>query len=166
MENELIENPVEKTTKSGPDIEMVIEQGNQGKMASILNQFEMMALKTPSNAGLDISLFDKEEKGKLLEMMQESERHAFEFSKEKLASNERIATKVIDANVVNQKTIRYFLWVGGVSIFILAILILFFKDEYFTMYMAFVAGLGGGFGIKTMISSASKEVAQNEEEDK
>lgn len=37
------------------------------------------------------------------------------------------------------------------------LLILFFKDEYFLNYLSFIAGLGGGFGLKGLLGSLSQK---------
>ena len=39
------------------------------------------------------------------------------------------------------------------AMFIMMIVILIFKDEYFTEFLSFVAGLGGGMGLRGFFSS-------------
>lgn len=68
---------------------------------------------------------------------------------------------------MDQKTLRFVLIGGGSALFIIMLLILFFKDEYFLNYLSFIAGLGGGFGLKGLLGSLSQkpQIRDTEEEE-
>ena len=125
------------------------------KTRYMMHEMTMMAMQKLNKPGIDLSSFDKEQKDRLLDLMEKNESNAFEYSTKRLDVQERLSAKALDASITDQKTLRYVLWGGGVGIFILMILILFFKDEYFINYLVFVAGLGSGFGLKSLLPQMS-----------
>jgi hypothetical protein len=120
------------------------------KAASTLEQFQVMALKQFKGGGdFDLSAFSMEQKDKLLDIMSKNEDHAYEYGKLRIKSSESIASKQIDASIVDQKTRRWVALVVIGVLFIIGLVILIFKDNFFISYLTFVAGLIGGTGLKS-----------------
>lgn len=146
-------------TSSGqmPDLAVLDNDllNDEKKTKYMMREMTMMAMQRLNKPSFDISGFDKEQKDRLLDLMEKNESNAFEYSTKRLDVQERLSAKALDASITDQKTLRYVLWGGGVGIFILMILILFFKDEYFINYLVFVAGLGSGFGLKSLLPQMS-----------
>ena len=138
---------------------------DEKKTKYMMREMTMMAMQRLNKPSFDISGFDKDQKDRLLDIMDRNENNAFEYSKKKLEVQERLGSKALDASITDQKTLRYVLWGGGLSIFLLMILILFFKDEYFIDYLVFVAGLGSGFGLKSLLPQMSSNPPKIEDKD-
>lgn len=138
---------------------------DEKKTKYMMREMTMMAMQRLNKPSFDISGFDKDQKDRLLDIMDRNENNAFEYSKKKLEVQERLSSKALDASIIDQKTLRYVLWGGGVSIILLMILILFFKDEYFIDYLVFVAGLGSGFGLKSLLPQMSSNPPKIEDKD-
>ena len=107
----------------------VLNSGEK-KAKAMLQQIEMTMMQQRNKSSLDISALDKEQKDKLLDIMEKNENNAFEYSKKQLEVHERINVKMLEASIVDQKTLRYVLWGGGASLVIVMVLILFFKENY------------------------------------
>lgn len=132
----------------------------------MLQQIEMTMMQQRNKSSLDISALDKEQKDKLLDIMEKNENNAFEYSKKQLEVHERINVKILEASIVDQKTLRYVLWGGGASLVVVMVLILFFKENYFVPYLTFVTGLIGGMGLKSVLPQMSKPSINSNNDDK
>ena len=143
----------------------VLNSGEK-KAKAMLQQIEMTMMQQRNKSSLDISALDKEQKDKLLDIMEKNENNAFEYSKKQLEVHERINVKMLEASIVDQKTLRYVLWGGGASLVIVMVLILFFKENYFVPYLTFVTGLIGGMGLKSVLPQMSKPSINNNNDDK
>ncbi|MDR1202245.1 MAG: hypothetical protein LBL58_11570 [Tannerellaceae bacterium] len=98
--------------------------------------------------------------------MDKGEQNAFMFSMENMKSNERINTKLIDSSIVNQKTLRYVI-IGLIFIaFVMLLLILFFKENYFITFLSFITGLCGGAGLRELFSKLGKPPETMDNDDK
>ena len=137
--------------------EHTVDQTEKEEASSILEHFQMLSMKKQvGGEGLNLSVFDKEQKDMLLKLMDKNEDHAFQFSQQKIRSSENIALKEIDASIVGQKTMRIVSILVIVGIILLALLILFLKEEYFVSFLTFVAGLFGGTGITSLYNNRNK----------
>ena len=150
-----------------PDLEVFDNDplNDEKKSKYMMREITMMAMQRLNKPSFDISGFDKEQKDRLLDIMDRNESNAFEYSTKKLEVQERLSSKALDASIIDQKTLRYVLWGGGFSILLLMILILFFKEEYFMDFLAFVAGLCGGFGLKTLFPQMTSNPPKIEDKD-
>jgi hypothetical protein len=115
---------------------------------TMLRSLEMMAMQRVSKNTLDVSTFSSEQRDKLLNIMDKNEDNAYKYTTKKLEVYEKINLKAIDATCIDQKTLRYILLYGGLGLFILMVLILILKDEFFVTFLSFVTGLVGGIGLK------------------
>ncbi len=127
--------------------ELVGDSKKKTKMA--LEQLEMMIMKQSSgNNGLDVSKLSEKQTDKVIDLMHKNEDNAFSYAKEKLRVTENLNIRALDASIVDQKTMRYIL-VGGIGgLFVLLLLILFFKEQYFVTFLSFITGLFGGVGLR------------------
>lgn len=146
----------EQENVDSPEISEVRE-GTQRKMHGIMQQMEMMAMQRSNRNNLDISTFDKDQKDKLLNLMEKNEDNAFAYSTKRLEIQAKLNSKALDASIVDQKTLRYVLIGGGMALFVIMLLILFFKDQFFIPYLTFITGLGGGVGLKSVFSKLTQK---------
>jgi hypothetical protein len=146
--------------------ETLTEEMNSSTARTVLEQLEMKIIQGQTKSGIDLSNFSEEQIFKLLELMSKGEENAFRFSMENLKSNERINTKLIDSSIVNQKTLRYVI-VGLIFIvFVMLLLILFFKEDYFITFLSFITGLCGGAGLRELFSKSGKPPGTMDSDDK
>lgn len=129
----------------------------KSKMKEVLEEFEMFALQRGSQSGIDISTFNDEQKNKLLEILSDNERNAFDFHTKRIDAIKDIEIKKIDASIVNQKSLRILIVTVVIVIPLITILILFFKDTFFIPWLTFLTGLLGGFGISKIVPVLYKQ---------
>ena len=138
--------------------ELIPSELPKAKAQQILQEFEIMAMQKASRNTLDISKFDKDQINKLLEAAKENESNAFAFHTMRINAMKEIELKRIDASVVNQKTIRYLLWIGVLVVGPgLTILIMFFKEDFLVTWLTFITGLIGGAGLNKSLSGLLKQ---------
>ena len=148
------------------DVEAVSTEVGSG-MKRMLESLELAAIQRTSSA-VNLSDFSTEQKDKLLDIMGQNEKNAFDFNMKRLSVSESINTKALDASIVNQQTLRIVLVISILAFVLLFVLILIFKDEYLQTFLSFTIGLIGGVGIKSSFSSlnkSSKIKVKEEEED-
>ena len=159
--------PSEDTGLTSSGNNLSANPANRRKVKGIFEQFEMMALNK-GREGVDLSHFSDEQKTRLLSMLEKGEDNAFNYHMKKLDVDSKIKLRRIDSKTVEQKTDRY-TRIGVLSIgFIITLCILFFKDNYFGEWIAFIAGGAGVYGIsnyqKNKTSTAEAETPPSEEE--
>lgn len=133
------------------------------KVENILEELEYLSLQN-SSRGITLADFSPQQKNKLLEIIEKNEDNAFHFHTKRLESIEKISLSKINSSTVNQKTIRWVL-LGLLLIFVvLTIVILLFKDNYFIPWLTFLTGIGGGFGLSSVLKSLFKEPDVNANE--
>ena len=98
--------------------------------------------------------------------MSKNEDNAFKFHNKRLEVTEKLNTKIIESTTVSQRTIRYIGILALLLVFALMVIILVYKDQYFS----FIAGLGGGFGLKGVFDKAVQKPTlvsdDNDDDDK
>ena len=94
----------EQENVESPEISEVRE-GTQRKMHGIMQQMEMMAMQRSNRNNLDISTFDKDQKDKLLNLMEKNEDNAFAYSTKRLEIQAKLNSKALEASSV--------VWVNG-----------------------------------------------------
>lgn len=125
----------------------------ENKVNSILERLELSQLtKGRKSAGFDFSSLSDQQKDRVLDLLEKNEDNAFKYHEKRLSTIEKLQSKAIESQTVNQRTIRYIAVGAILSIPILTILILFFKEDFFIPWLTFLTGLAGGAGI----SKASK----------
>ena len=162
--NKPIKTKEEEQIVDTPEISET-QEGTHKKMQGIMQQMEMMALQRSNRNNLDISTFDKDQKDKLLNLMEKNEDNAFAYSTKRLDVQAKLNLKALDASIIDQKTLHYVLIGGGIALFTIMLLILFFKDQYFIPYLTFITGLGGGMGLKGFFSKLSQKPQLEDEDD-
>jgi len=130
--------------------EIILPDGQEGETPSsrierVFEKMEMMSLQKGDN--IDISLLNDAQRDKLLDVMQQNENHAFEYHSKKLDNEKEIKIAKINAGTITQKTNRnaLLLLIGGC--FIITLCILFYNDKYLNVWLSFITGLIGGYGI-------------------
>lgn len=112
------------------------------KIDRVFEQVEMMALH--KGDGLDFNTLNDGQKDKVLEVMQTNEDHAFEYNTQKLQNDKEIKLAKINAGIFNHRTNRYTFISISAALFIVTVLILFFKESFFNQWITFITGLIGG----------------------
>ena len=161
------EEKIEKIPHEDAVAEIMPEVKNVSKMKGMIQSLEMMAMQRSSHDNLDISKFSDAQRDKLLDIMSKNEDNAFKYHNRRLDVTEKLNTKLIESSTVSQRTIRYIGILALSLIFIVMILILIFKDQYFSAYLSFIAGLGGGLGLKGILDKAIQKptLASTDDED-
>lgn len=124
-----------------------------GKINHILQELEVMSLHKGSSGNIDLTVFDKEQKDKLLDLMGKNEDNAIKYHTERISAVKEIELARIAGSNTNNKTLRYLLIAGLILVVTLTILILFFKDEYFIPWLTFLTGFVGGVGVPRLFAS-------------
>jgi hypothetical protein len=122
-----------------------------------LEEIEMMIMKDGERSSFGFSQLSEKQKDKVLDLMEKNEENAFTYHREKLKTTERLKSKALDASITNQKTLRYIAFMLILGIFILLMLVLFLKEDYFIPCLSFVTGLCGGAGIREAFSRFGKK---------
>jgi len=131
------------------------------EVKGFLQAFEFMGLQRQVRGGIDFDALSTEQKDKALELAGESDRRAFEFQSQRLAAAERIELKRMESSTINQRTFRLIVIALLAAGFITTVLILFFKSEFFTTWLAFITGVAGGFGIDKALKKLQPEQTPN-----
>jgi hypothetical protein len=156
------ENTIENTPRT-----ITSEIPGEYKLNKVIESLEMAAIQKTTSSGINVSDFSTEQKDRLLDIMIQNEDNAFQYNMKRLSVSENLNSKALNASIVNQKTVRFILIGGGIAVFILIILIIFFKPEFFNLFISFIAGVLGGFGLKSVFASlrgSSKITISDEEE--
>lgn len=121
-------------------------------MKGVLEELEMFALQRGSQSSFDISTFNEAQKNKLLDIFSINEKNAFDYHTKRIDAIKEIEVKKIDASIiVNQKSLRILIVAVVITIPIITLLILFFKESFFIPWLTFLTGLIGGVGISKII---------------
>jgi hypothetical protein len=129
---------------------------HQTKIQQVIQGFEMFSLQKNQNSLEFTNLTDKQ-KDKLIDIIALNESNAYKFKAKKIESDEKIKEKLIDSQTINQKTIKQVILFGMFIFVAVTILILFYKDNYFSQWLSFIAGLLGGFGLRSASKFLIKE---------
>lgn len=132
-------------------------QTPKSKIQGVLEEFEMLALHKDGHGGVDISTFNDGQKDALLDILRTNEKNAFDFHTKRVDAIREIEIKKIDASIVNQKSLRFLIIAIVVTIPIITLLILFYKETFFIPWLTFLTGLIGGVGISKIIPALYKQ---------
>lgn len=121
------------------------DESPKGKIEQVFEKMEMMALH--KNAGIDISVLSDAQRDKLINVMEQNENHAFEYHTKKLDNDKEIKLARIQAGTISLRTNRNALLSIIAGCIAVTLCILFFKDEYLTVWLSFITGIAGGYGI-------------------
>lgn len=127
------------------------------KVQHILQELEVFALQKGGRGSFDISKFSSQQIDKLLDILKTNEDNAFKFHTKRLETLEKIQIKKIDSTTINQKTIRIGIIGVIITIPIITLLILFFKETFFIPWVTFLTGVGSGFGLSKLSKHLIKE---------
>ena len=136
------EGKIQKNSQEETVAEIMPEVKNTSKMKGMIQSLEMMAMQRSSRDNLDISKFTDAQRDKLLDIMSKNEDNAFKFHNKRLEVTEKLNTKIIESTTVSQRTIRYIGILALLLVFALMVIILVYKDQYFSVFLSFIAGLG------------------------
>ncbi len=114
------------------------------KFESIFEKFEMMAMR--QGGGLNLGSLNETQRDKLLGVVEKNEEHAFEYFKEKLKTKKEIKLKEIEAGNFTFRTNRITMVIVLLALFVVTVIILYTKDNYFVPWLTFLTGLIGGYG--------------------
>lgn len=135
------------------------------KAKAVLEQLEMMVMNQSNpGSGIELSKLGVEQQNKIIDLMHKNEDNAFIYANKSLEVNSELRKSEINASIVGQKTARYVFFSLIAAIFILLILILFFKDEYFGTFLSFIMGLFGGAAIRDGFVHFGSNHKQNKED--
>lgn len=126
------------------------------KIESLFEKFEMMALRQGAG-NVDLHSFSEEQKDKLLTIVEQNEGHAFEYFKEQLKTKKELGLAKINAGNFTFKTNRIVLVILILALFIVTVLILLHKEDFFFQWLTFLTGLIGGSVGGYGIGRASRE---------
>lgn len=127
------------------------------RVKGMLESLEMMAMQRVSKDNMDISHFNSNQIDKLLDIMSKNEDNAFEFHKKRLETTEKVQCRAIDSTTVIQRNTRYIVLSIIVAIFIMMLVILLFKEQYFITFLSFITGILGGVGLRGLLDKVSKK---------
>lgn len=117
----------------------------KSKIEAILQSFELFALEK-GRSSIDLNSLSEPQRDKLIDTIAQNEENAFKYHIKRLEVVESIESKRIHASTVDKRTFRYVSISILSLIAIITILILFFKDEYLQIWLAFIIGIVGGAG--------------------
>lgn len=131
------------------------------EVKNMLQAFEFMGLQQQVQRGLNFDGLSPEQKDKALDIASEHNKRAFDFQSQRLAAAEKIELKRMESSTINQRTFRLIV-VGLIGAgLLLTLAILFFKDQFFTVWLAFITGIAGGFGIDKALKKLQPEQSPN-----
>ncbi len=121
----------------------------QQKVDKLLEQLEIFSVKggRRGNNGFDMSKFNENQVDKLLGLLGDNEKNAFDYHSKRLDTAKTIKLKEIDASIVDQKTNRIIMVLAAVLVVVLTLVVLLVKSEFFISWLTFLTGLIGGFGL-------------------
>ncbi len=140
----------EESNKNKPSL-------SESKVQHILQELELFALQKGGRSSFDISKFSSVQIDKLLEILKTNEDNAFKFHIKRLETVEKIQIKKIDSTTINQKTIRIGIIGIIITIPLITLLILFFKENFFIPWLTFLTGVGSGLGLSKISKYIVKE---------
>jgi hypothetical protein len=118
----------------------------KSKTMMMLQEMEFMAMQKKGD-GLDFSKLTPAQTDRVLGIMEKNEDNGFAYHSKRLEQDTKIEIEKIKASVINHKTNRFTIISIIFGIILITILILCLKDNYLPMWLSFVAGIGGGFGL-------------------
>lgn len=115
------------------------------------DQMELMAFKRANK--IDPSKFSTEQTDRLLDIVDKNEDNAIKYFLDKNETKRVIKVEEIRARTIGYRSRRDMVYASILSFVIITVIILIFKEQYFAMWIAFITGLFGGAGIKTLVDS-------------
>jgi hypothetical protein len=140
------------------------DQSVKQRLRARMDQLEMMAFQKEGQRDIDFNSLAPEQKDKMLALLDKNETNAFQYHNKRLDVYKDIESQRIQAGTVNQRSFRIVIWAIALSIPILTILILFFKENFFISWLTFITGLAGGFGLSKLTKSVSSVPKQKNED--
>ena len=132
------------------------------KMNQILQELEVMSLSKGSLGGIDVNFFDKDQRGKLLDLMAKNEDNAIKYHTDRINVHKEIELARIASANTNNKTVRYVTVAGLILVVAVTVLILLFKDGFFIPWLTFLTGFVGGVGaLKVVNALKASEKTEN-----
>lgn len=153
-------NPENKSEITDPGSSMPKSNSNpaisESRMEAIFEEMQMMSLQRGNKRSFDLSIFNDKQRDEMIEIAKLNEKNSFAYHQKKLEKEERETKMRLEAQQVNQKTLRYiaFMTIGVISI--LLTLILFIKTEFFTQFLTVVTALMGGAGLTKFLDNTTK----------
>jgi len=133
---------------------------SEEKTNELIEKFEGFAMTNHSNS-LDYSRLNDGQVDKVLDIMKLNEENAYKFHCKKLETIQSIKEKEISSTTSSQRTLRITFVCTLVAIFIITILILLYKDNYFMHWITFLGGNLSGIGLSkigTHFGSSNKSI--------
>jgi hypothetical protein len=139
------------------EVSHVSPDSPKSKISGVLEELELITLQKSQQSNIDVNKFNDEQKNKLLDILGQNEKNAFDYHTKRIDAIKEIEIKRIDASIINQKTLK--LLIIGIIIAIPAItlLILFYKETFFIPWLTFLTGLAGGVGISKIIPAIYRQ---------
>ncbi|PIQ22890.1 MAG: hypothetical protein COW65_00480 [Cytophagales bacterium CG18_big_fil_WC_8_21_14_2_50_42_9] len=133
----------------------------KSKVQTLFQELEIMAMQKGSKNALDFNKLNPEQINQVLATLKENENNAFAYHTKRLDAIKEIEIKKIDASVINQKTYRYSVIGLLIAGFVIIVLILIFKENFFIPWLTFLTGILGGFGLGRSSIGKIKEENKN-----
>lgn len=156
-----IENTETLPEQSGEDDNLLSTNIPKSKIKAVLEELEMFALQRESQSSFDVSTLNDTQKDKLLDILSINEKNAFDYHTKRIDAIKEIEIKKIDASIVNQKSLRILIVTAVITIPVITLLILFFKETFFIPWLTFLTGLIGGVGISKIIPELYKRPSKD-----
>ncbi len=146
---------VEKVQDEGAT-DPIEDSSRVGKVNQIFQELEVMSLHKGSRGNLDLSIFDKEQKDKIIDIIAKNEENAIKYHTDRTNAIKEIELAKINAANTNNKTLRYLVIGGLILLVIVTVLILLLKESFFIPWLTFLTGFVGGTGVNRLFNTFRK----------
>lgn len=117
------------------------------KVSVVMQQLELLAWQKNKSSGLNFDNLTEKQTDKLIDLAVQNENNGYNYHTKKLDRDTEVRLKIIEATSSGQRTLRIFFITGVGIVALITILILFYKDQYFSSWISFMMGIGGGLGL-------------------
>ncbi len=126
---------------------------HESKLSAFLQETTLSAISQSRNGGLDLSRLNDAQMDKVIEIAHLNEQNSFEYHNKKTEADKEVRLAEINSGPVIFKHFSRAALAIILFITIITLCILFFKDQYFNVWLSFLTGVFGGFGLSKMVPS-------------
>ncbi len=132
------------------------------RIEDLWEKVQLMAMQQPG-ANFDLGSLTDAQKDKLMQVVEKNEEHAFQYYQTEQRNKRDIKLAEINASTFNFKTNRISLIIVLIIVFVITLVVLIWKDNYFLNWISFLTGLVGGYGV-AKIPTKPRRVKSKEED--
>lgn len=158
------EDKIKEGDETSPEIPESIESESEltstlpdQQVKHMLSELEVLMLQKGGGRGIDFSRLTDNQIDAVIAIMSKNEDNAYKYHTAKLDANKEVTLAKIKANTLSLRSFRNIIIFVLLIVAVLTVIILLFKEQFFSEWLAFITGLGAGTGLASFAQKQKSE---------